>query len=121
MSVLYVPVVVPPQAPSRRAKELAELLEGVIRDFERTHSSVTAQEIRVALMLAQQQNTGVGPRRMVAVGLALALALGVAVLNIAGKTGGLGAAEIPWSEVSLVLVVVLAAVAAVVGITRRQP
>ena len=118
MSILYVPVVVPPQVPSRQARELAELLDRVIKDYERTHSSVSPREIREALMLAEQKSAGVGVRRTAAVAAGLVAALVAGVVAFA-STGNLHlGGELPWMEISIVAVLV---VALLVVLLRRRP
>ena len=88
MSILYVPVVVPPQPPSRQAQELAELLSRVVSEYERTHSSITPGEVQQAFMLAQQRSSGAaGARPLILLALGLAVALGIAVMVLLGGPG----------------------------------
>jgi len=119
VSILYVPVVVPPQPPSRQAQELAELLSRVVSEYEQTHSSITPGEVQQALMLAQQRSSGAGVARpLVAVALGLAVALGIAVMVLAGGSGVSREAVLPWLELGIVGVLV---VTVVVVLLRRRP
>jgi hypothetical protein len=119
VSIAYVPVVVPPQPPSRQAQELAELLSRVISEYEQTHSSITPGEVQQALMMAQQRGSGVaGVRGLVALGLGLAAALGIAVMVLAGGSGAGREAVLPWVELGIVGVLVIAVV---VVVLRRRP
>ena len=119
MSILYVPVVVPPQPPSRQAQELAELLSRVVSEYERTHSSITPGEVQQAFMLAQQRSSGAaGARPLILLALGLAVALGIAVMVLLGGPGISREAVLPWVELGVVGVLVVAVVAALL---RRRP
>ncbi|MCG6955043.1 MAG: hypothetical protein LJF04_03550 [Gemmatimonadetes bacterium] len=118
MSILYVPVVVPPQVPSRQARELSELLDRVIRDYERTHSSVTPKEIREALTLTQQKSGSADARRATAVAAGLVAALVGGVVAFASASGISFQGQVPWIGIAIVglLVVMLFVV-----LLRRRP
>lgn len=119
MSVLFVPVVVPPQVPSRQARELSELLSRAISEYEHTHGSLTPGDIQQALDLAGQRNAGsLAGRRMVAVALGLVLALGVGVMAFAESSGTDFAAVLPWLEVGVVVALLVVVFAIVL---RRRP
>ncbi len=115
MSVLYVPVV-PPTPPSHQARELAEQLQKVISDYEAAHPSVSAREIRYALMLAQRGSTRVGVRAGL---LATSVAIGIGVLAavFADGSGSHGGATLP----TLAIIAVLFLVAVVAILMRRRP
>lgn len=119
MSILYVPVVVPPQPPSRQAQELAELVSRVVSEYEQTHSSITPGEVQQALMLAQQRRSGAaGARPLILLAVGLAVALGIAVMVLVGGSGVSREAVLPWVELG---VVGLFVVAVVVALLRRRP
>jgi hypothetical protein len=116
MSVLYVPIV-PPTPPSHQARELAEQIEKVISDYETTHPSVSARDIRSALMLAQRKSGGIGAARGLILGLTVAAGIFGAALAISSN-GGLhtsGAMPAGW------IVALVAVVAIVVAVMRRRP
>ena len=116
MSVLYVPVV-PPPPPSRQARELAEQIEKVISDYEVAHPSVSARDIRYALMLAQRRSGRLSGSRALVVGLSVTLAVGAAAFALS-RSGGIhpsGGAPV------LIVAVLVAVVAVIVGLARRQP
>jgi len=104
--VIYVPVVVPPQPPSPRTRELAELLGRVIEEYEKHHPAVTGSEVRGALQMAAQSSKAASPAAALAVGLGLALLLGGLVAFF--SMGSMSGAAIPWSGVVLAFASVLA-------------
>jgi hypothetical protein len=118
MSILYVPVVVPPQMPSRQARELSELLDRVIKDYERTHSSVTPKEIREAIMLTQQKTGSMGAPRTAALAAGLGAALLAGVIAFASTGGVSFQGQLPWIEIAVVGVLV---VTLFVVLLRRRP
>jgi hypothetical protein len=118
MSILYVPVVVPPQVPSRQARELSELLDRVIKDYERTHSSVTPKEIREAIMLTQQKSGSMDARRATAVAAGLLAALVGGVVAFASAGGISFQGQLPWIEIAVVGLLVIVVL---VALLRRRP
>ncbi|HKJ02461.1 MAG TPA: hypothetical protein VJ997_08405 [Longimicrobiales bacterium] len=112
----YVPVVVPPQPPSPRTRELAQLLGRVIEEYEKHHPAVTGPEVRGALrMAARSSKAAAVPAAALAAGLGLVLLLaGVAAFLLvqggspSGGTPGLNG-----------LVIVLASVIAVAFLIKR--
>jgi hypothetical protein len=118
MSILYVPVVVPPQVPSRQARELSELLDRVIKDYERTHSSVTPREIREALTLTQQKTGSMGAPRTAALAAGLVAALVAGVVAFASAGGISFQGGLPWIQIAIVGVLV---VTVLVVLLRRRP
>ncbi len=118
MSVPYVPMVVPPQMPSRQTQELAELVSRVISEYEQTHASITQAEIQEALALARQRSSGVQMRQATAVVVGLALALAAGVVAFVLGTGADIHAVLSWAELG---VIGLLLVAIVVLVVRRKP
>jgi hypothetical protein len=119
VSIPFVPVVVPPPTPSRQAQELADLVNRVVSEYEQTHSSITPAEVQQALMMAQQRSQGaVGARRLVAVALGGAFALGAGILAFARGSGVPFDVILPWLELGVVGVLVIAVV---VVLLRRRP
>jgi hypothetical protein len=118
----YVPIVVPPpQPPSPRTRELADLLARVIVDFEQRHPSVTGQEVREASRLAVQASHGSdAPARLVALALGglLALAVGGFVF-LRQSTGGAASGSVP---VPVLVIGISIAILALLAIAlRRSP
>lgn len=118
----YVPIVVPPpQPPSPRTRELADLLTRVIVDFEERHPSVTGQEVREATRLAVQASHGSEVAgRLVALALGGLLALGAgAFLFLSEAAGGSASDGVPIPVMAVGITVAILAILAVA--LRRSP
>ena len=106
--MFYVPMV-PPQPPSPRTWELADLLGRVIEEYERHHPSVSGSEVRAALQMAGRSSRTSGPATALWAGVALAvLVAGIAAFLFA-RGGLLSGGGIPWIAVQVVLVGVVVA------------
>jgi len=108
--VLYVPVI-PPQPPSPRTRELADLLTRAIDEYRKYHPNVSTAEVRAALRMASMRSSGTIPARVWALtGVSVALVLGVVVAFLVAGAGGMPGNAVPVVAVSVVvfgLVVVL--------------
>jgi hypothetical protein len=117
--MIYVPMVVPTQAPppSPRTRELAELLDRVLEEYTKAHPATTRAEIRAAIRMAQMST---GPdRTKVAAGVSLAIGLSLAmgVLGFAFFRSG-GDMEFRAS-LPIIMIVLFGIVAAVVAMRSR--
>ena len=88
----YVPIITPTPTPppSPRTRELAGLLSKVLAEYTKAHPATTKAEVRSAIRLAQRS---AGPdNSKIAVGLSLALGLGVLMMTLGlfyfGDSGG---------------------------------
>ena len=118
----YVPIVTPvvtDQQPSRRTRELADLLGRVVQEYEKAHPSVTGPEVRQALELARSASTkatGAPAAFVVALALGVVMAMGlVGFLYVQGGAslrGGMG---------MIFAVVALLGAGAVAWAARRAP
>ena len=117
-SMLYVPVVPPPQTPSPRTRELAERLAQTIRDFEERHPSTSAAEIREAARLATRASGGTYLVPVATIlGALTALGLGAFLFLAQGDGGGIPA---DWPVVAIgAAVLTLGALVAILA--RRAP
>ncbi|HSG07899.1 MAG TPA: hypothetical protein VLA36_06065 [Longimicrobiales bacterium] len=100
--MINVPVV-PPQPPSPRTRELADLLGRVIEEYEKHHPSVTGSEVRAALHMAGQSSKGAPPVAAVAVALGVAALLGGVFFFMAANGGEFSAEGIPMVGAVVVL------------------
>jgi hypothetical protein len=116
--MLYVPVV-PPQPPSPRTRELADLLTHAIEEYEKYHPGVSGEEVRAALRLAAQASRKAGPDpRPIIVAAALAAIL-VGFLVVAVQAGGAEGGAVPYVGVSVAILAVLFMVALLIRHERR--
>jgi len=113
--VLFVPMVTPsPTAPGPRARELAELLSTVIREYEKHHPAVTGDEVRQALALASQSSKAApAVRRVLVATLAGGLAAAAGVAAYVSNASG-GGAGVNFRIVAVALGVLLVAGLAIV-------
>ena len=100
--MIYVPVV-PPQPPSPRTRELADLLGRVIEEYEKHHPKVTDSEVRAALQMAAQSSKGAPPVAAVAAALGVAALVGGVFFFMAANGGELSADGIPMVGAVVVL------------------
>ena len=119
----YVPIVpstyVPP--PSPRTRELSELLAKVLDEYTKAHPATSRAEIRAAIRMAQMS---AGPDKTnVALGISLALGLGVAMLTLGlfffRSTGGDLEIGPVFPMIIMVAIVLLGAVAAMIAMKSR--
>jgi hypothetical protein len=116
--VLFVPVV-PPQPPSPRTRELADLLTRAIEEYEKYHPGVSGQEVRAALQLAARSSRKAGPDpRMVGAATALAVLLSGFVV-VALKGGDAGVGPVPIVAMALAVFAVVFTVALLIRHGRR--
>lgn len=117
----YIPFVPPSSSPpTPRTRDLADRLARVLVEFEETHPTVTAGEVREATRIAlrtTRASSAVAPPVLgVLVG---ALLLGVVVLVSRGGFGGAGfEGSVRWVALAVVGLGILALVAA---LTRGRP
>lgn len=110
----YVPIIVPPQPPSPRTRELADLLGRVIDEYEKHHPGVTGPEVRAALEMAGESSRAAAPRAALAAALVgLVLAGGFVFMAVNGG-------EVPTDGIPMVgVVVVLLGVLGVAVLLKR--
>lgn len=116
----YVPIVTPTpsQPPSPRTRELAGLLSKVLEEYTKAHPSVTKSEVRAAIRLAQ---SSAGPdNTKIAVGLSLALGLGVLTMTLGlfyfGNSGGFEIGPI----LPMIIAVLIGLVAVALAVAKSQ-
>ena len=119
----YVPIVTPTHVPppSPRTRELSELLAKVLDEYTKAHPATSSAEIRAAIRMAQMS---AGPDRSnVAVGISLAIGLGVAMLALGlfffRSTGGDLEIGPIFPMIIMVAIVVLGVVAAMIAMRSR--
>lgn len=105
--MFFVPMV-PPQPPSPRTRELADLLGRVIEEYEKHHPAVTGSEVRAAMEMATRSSKAAGAPAAAALmaGLVgLVLAGGFVFMAVNG--GDVSAADVPIAAVVAVLIGIL--------------
>ena len=107
--MFFVPVV-PPQPPSPRTRELADLLGRVIEEYEKHHPAVTGFEIRSAMEMATRSSKA---SRAPA---AAALAAGLVGLAIAGGFAFMAANGGDLSFEDLPIAAAVAVLAGILGV-----
>ena len=109
--MLFVPVV-PPQPPSPRTRELADLLTRAIEEYEKYHPNVSGAEVRAALQMASMRSSKGVPARLLAVTGALgAVLLGGVVAFLAANQGSMPEGGVPMVGVAIAVVGILFALA----------
>jgi hypothetical protein len=124
--MLIIPAPHPTQAATRHSRELGKRVEQLVRDYRREHPELTDDEIRAALAQSSLVSDDADQERqqrgkaMVAIALALGIAGLVAalVLGRAAETGG-GAGSGSWPVVSIIVAVLVVALAVVRVVSRR--
>ncbi len=113
MPVAFVPFV-PPSLPSPRAEELGQRLTDAITQFRQQYPDTSGLDVRQAVRIALGRVGGAGGRTpaLLALAVAVVVALGAALSLAGGRGGGTN----PWLVLSLLGVLV---VAAIVIVSRR--
>ena len=101
--MLYVPVI-PPQPPSPRTRELAELLTRAIEEYVKYHPDVSAAEVRAALQMATTRSVRrASPHVWALAGGAVALVMGGVVALLVSNQGGMSGSAAPMVAVSVLI------------------
>lgn len=108
--MFFVPVV-PPQPPSPRTRELADLLGRVIEEYEKHHPAVTGSEVRAAVEMATRSSKVAGsPAAAALVAGLVALLLAGGFVFMAVNGGEFPAQDIPIAAAVAVVAVILGVV-----------
>ncbi len=101
--MVFVPVIVPHEEPSTRARDLARRLEEVILTFERQYPGTSPEDVRHAVRVATAGTGGGSDLRQARLVMALVaglIAFGVGIFALvnreSGALGGEGAPAMPW-------------------------
>ncbi|HSR14695.1 MAG TPA: hypothetical protein VLL51_03040 [Gemmatimonadales bacterium] len=120
--MVFVPVIVPHEEPSTRARDLSRRLEEVILTFERQYPGTSPEDIRHAVQVVTTGTGGGADLRRAKLVMALVaglIAFGVGIFAFvnrqSGTLGGEGEPAMPW-----VILGMLAAGLGVLAAFRRR-
>ncbi len=121
--MIFIPMQQQVAPQTRNSRELGRRVEQVVRDFQRDHPELTDAEIRTAL--AQSVATTDDPettgrnRRIAVVSTAAALGIAGAILASTQSSGG-GTASGEWKWVSVVVAIIVIALAVIRVVGRAR-
>lgn len=116
----FIPVVPPVHAfGSPAAIELSQKLAHAIQEYRQTHPGVSADDVRDALRIVAQSETGASRRRLIVMGAVTAMLLGLGLVFAVMSSVGRGRASVGFALPMVVVAVVVLALLFVV-VVRRQ-
>lgn len=106
---MFIPVIIPPQEPSPRAKELGEQIALFVMEYRQDNPQLSSMELQQAFMLARQRtNKELGGsaniKAFIALGLGLAMLVLLGVLVLFNRGGGGGGSALNRPTVLMIVV-----------------
>ena len=127
---MFAPVIIPPPAPSQRARELGEQIALFIMEYRQDNPELSSMDLQQAFILARQRtstepgkNANLKPFIALILGTAFIGCIGVLFLFFGGAGGGGGGSttsQPPLLIFALSVVVVLFGVFLAIRIKRKQ-